>query len=251
MHKSSMRRMEWFAETYLKTKKRCKILDVGSYDVNGCYKNIFSEKGHLYEGLDMEMGPNVDICPKKAYQWEEVIDDNYDVVISGQALEHIEFFWVTIAEIVRVTKEGGIICLIAPRGFEEHRYPVDCWRFLTDGMIAIARFYDLEILNAHSNAGPTKGEDIWYSKEYADSMLVAKKNYAGKARICDLGVYKCKPANHIEISRGMATYEEHMSDKIEKECAAKDEKRIEQSGKFYGLLNRQKSRVKRLLRWGK
>ena len=41
----------------------------------------------------------------QAYNWKEIANDHYDVVISGQALEHIEFFWVTLGEIVRVTKK--------------------------------------------------------------------------------------------------------------------------------------------------
>jgi hypothetical protein len=37
-----------------------------------------------------------------------------DVVISGQAFEHIEFFWLSWRETVRVLRQGGLIFLIAP-----------------------------------------------------------------------------------------------------------------------------------------
>ena len=182
MHESSLNRMKWFRDNYLQENKCSKILDVGSYDVNGSYKHLFEKEGYIYKGLDMEAGPNVDLVPKNAYIWEEIENDAYDVVISGQALEHIEFFWITIEEMVRVTKENGLICIIAPNGFEEHRYPVDCWRFFTDGMIAIARFYELEIIHASTNAAPKGTNDNWYSNDCADSMLIAKKSYAGEAR---------------------------------------------------------------------
>jgi hypothetical protein len=36
-------------------------LDVGSYDINGSYRDIFIEKKYEYYGLDMIEGPNVDI----------------------------------------------------------------------------------------------------------------------------------------------------------------------------------------------
>ena len=41
MHNSSLKRMEWFAKKYMKEGKERSVLDVGSYDVNGSYKNIF------------------------------------------------------------------------------------------------------------------------------------------------------------------------------------------------------------------
>jgi len=216
MHESSINRMKWFIKTYLQEKREYKILDVGSYNVNGSYKHLFDEKCCFYTGLDMEAGPNVDIVPKQTYKWREIENDKYDVVISGQALEHIEFFWVTISEIVRVTKKDGIICIIAPNGFEEHRYPVDCWRFFTDGMVALARYYGLEIIHAHTNCAPNIDNENWYSERYADSMLVAKKRYGGTARIIDLENYKCKAADHKELMGTMFTYKE-ASELLEKE----------------------------------
>ena len=178
MHVSSIKRMMWFAEKYKSELNDGDVLDVGSYNVNGCYREIFEKSGIKYEGLDMEMGPNVDIVPQATYKWDEIDSDSYDAVISGQALEHIEFFWLTMEEMVRVTKENGLICIIAPNGFAEHRYPVDCWRFFTDGMVALARYFQLEILHAHTNASPSFEHEDWYSHDCADSMLVIVGRYS-------------------------------------------------------------------------
>ena len=70
MHESSIKRMEWFADKYLSKAEteRIKVLDVGSYNVNGCYRNIFTDKGYEYKGLDMEDGPNVDVVPRNTKQ---------------------------------------------------------------------------------------------------------------------------------------------------------------------------------------
>ncbi len=68
------------------------VLDVGSHDVNGSYKSLFSETDFKYTGLDMADGPNVDIVPENTYSWKEIEDNSYDVVISEQALEHVDFF---------------------------------------------------------------------------------------------------------------------------------------------------------------
>ena len=209
MHNSSLKRMEWFAKTYVKDGKEISVLDVGSYDVNGSYKKIFKDIGAKYYGLDMEDGPNVDICPKNAYSWDEIENDKYDVVISGQALEHIEFFWITMEEMIRVTKKGGLICIIAPNGFGEHRYPVDCWRFFTDGMIALARYFDLELIHAHTNRAPTAEDSCWFSDDCADSMLIARKNYSGKAVHISLQGYKCIPRNHDEVANELISYDKY------------------------------------------
>ena len=212
-----MKRMEWFANKYLDITKELEILDVGSYNVNGCYRKIFEELNFKYVGLDMEPGPNVDITPETTYIWSEIKDDSFDAVVSGQALEHIEFFWITISEIVRVTKKGGIICVIAPNGFKEHRYPVDCWRFFTDGMIALAKFYNLEVLHAHTNAAPAIDYKEWYSESCADSMLIARKPYAGKAQQVNLSKYTCKPECHKELMGEMKSYEEYKAIRCKEE----------------------------------
>ncbi len=215
MHESSLKRMQWFKDTYLDKDKRQKILDVGSYNVNGCYKEIFNDEHIEYNGLDMVDGPNVDIVPEKPYKWNEIVDDSYECVISGQALEHIEFFWVTVSEIIRVTKKGGLICIIAPNGFKEHRYPVDCWRFFTDGMVALTKYYQLEIIHAHTNAAPSVEDESWYSIDCADSMLIARKTYSGKAQVTDLDLYKCEPADQDKLMGSLVTFKMYEKNKRE------------------------------------
>ena len=215
MHTSSMKRMEWFADKYLRGKRGVSVLDVGSYNVNGCYKEIFVSRGCKYIGLDMEEGPNVDYVPEQVYEWKELEDDQFDVVVSGQALEHIEFFWVTVSEMIRVTKKNGIICIIAPNGFEEHRYPVDCWRFFTDGMVALGRFNKLNIINAHTNCAPTLEDHEWYSKDCADSMLIAEKPYSGKTQTADLKNYRCIPSDLKVINGNMMSYNEYKLSKVD------------------------------------
>lgn len=197
MHASSRLRMKWFADQYAArlAGPKIKVLDVGSCDVNGSYKTLFDARRYEYTGLDMAAGPNVDIVLPNPYDWSGLATDSFDVVISGQTFEHIEFFWHVMGEMARVLKPEGLICLIAPNGFHEHRYPVDCYRFFTDGMVALARYTGLEPLHAHTNCAPRKGGAAWYSSTKADAMLVAKKPYAGAPRPLDLRTYQCVPAN--------------------------------------------------------
>ncbi len=205
MHKSSILRMQWFVDNYASkmTGSKIRVLDVGSYDVNGSYKPLFNDEKYHYTGMDMEAGPNVDIVLGNPYDWSAIETDSFDVVISGQAFEHIEFFWKTMEEMTRVLKKDGMLCLIVPNGFEEHRYPVDCYRFFTDGMLALARYVSIEPLHAHTNCALNENATDWYSETCADSMLVARKPYAGQTLHPDFTTYQCIPENQEMIRSGL------------------------------------------------
>ena len=200
--------MKWFIDNYASkiAKEKIQVLDVGSYDVNGSYKNLFDLSKYEYTGLDMEEGPNVDFILRNPYAWDEIETDSFDIVISGQAFEHIEFFWITMSEMTRVLKQDGLLCVIAPNGFGKHRYPVDCYRFFSDGMVALARYVSLETLHSHTNCAPIENSFGWYSEKNADSMLIAKKPYNGQPRYVDLQTYKCIPANEKALRTGLIPY---------------------------------------------
>jgi SAM-dependent methyltransferase len=174
MHLSSMINMEKFRDRYLADRRSepLDILDLGSTDIHGCYRPLFENASWKYTGVDLGPGPNVDIVLKDAYNWREVRSNSMDLLISGQVLEHVEFFWITLLEISRVLRPGGIACLIAPSSGPEHRYPVDCWRFYPDGLRALARFARLECLEAFTNwedmGDPSS--DPWH-----DSVLILRK----------------------------------------------------------------------------
>jgi hypothetical protein len=174
MHQSSLRKMTAFRDRYLsaRMKEPLRILDVGSQDVNGSYRPIFSARPWTYKGLDMTAGNNVDVVVRTPYIWSEIASGSTDVVISGQAFEHIEYFWITMLEIARVLTAGGICCILAPSSGPEHRYPVDCWRFYPDGLVSLAQFAQMETIEAVTqweDRGDAES-DTWH-----DSMLVCRK----------------------------------------------------------------------------
>jgi len=150
------------------------IVDLGSYDVNGSYRPLFEHPSWRYLGLDINLGENVDIVLKDPYNWQAISSNSIDVMISGQAFEHIEFFWLTALELSRVLKPGGLCCLIAPSSGPEHRYPVDCWRFYSDGMCAMMRYAGLEVLDVYTNRQQTGWQDD--SSSWQDSVVVARQN---------------------------------------------------------------------------
>lgn len=185
MHQSSYDKMLDFKNRFLNSRIGTSqvILDLGSQDINGTYKNIFSEPGWKYSGLDMEPGENVDVVLKDPYSWKEISSNSADVVISGQAIEHVEYFWVTMLEIARVLKPGGLCCIIAPSGGPEHRFPVDCWRFYCDGFKALSKFALLQEIETYQQKEPndnyTDSSNLWL-----DSVLICKKgNHAWALRL--------------------------------------------------------------------
>ncbi|MBN1638297.1 MAG: methyltransferase domain-containing protein [Ignavibacteriales bacterium] len=177
MHQSSYEKMRYFREKYLSNmeERNLKIMDFGSMNINGNYQPIFNSKKWEYVGVDMASGPGVDIVIKRVYFWDGIPSNSFDVVISGQTFEHSEYFWLSILEIRRILKYGGLCCIIAPSSGPEHRYPVDCYRFYTDGIKAIAKFAGLNILEAETEwepkqEYPDKSGEIW-----KDTILIGQK----------------------------------------------------------------------------
>ena len=171
MHKNSHLKMEWFKNTYLSVADDLKILDVGSLDGSGNYNysDIFDEKNWSYSGLDFQAGNNVDIVVSDIYNWFEVEDNSYDVVISGQFFEHLEFFWLTMSQIERVLKPGGYVCIIVPSAGPKHGGDMlNCYRLYEDGLKAMAKYVDLDVVHASV-------DNREEAKPWCDACLVAYK----------------------------------------------------------------------------
>jgi hypothetical protein len=108
-----------------------------------------------------------------------------------------------------------MLCIIAPSKQKVHRYPVDCYRFFSDGMIALSRYYSLDLLHATCDVAP---EAIlqnfdqyknWFSAA-GDSMLICRKPYPGNPRKTDLRSYKLFPEKEKDSPRGFASFEDVM-----------------------------------------
>jgi SAM-dependent methyltransferase len=120
-----------------------KFLDVGG-DGSIIDTNV-TAMGHKYESLNLGRG-TFDV-EKDPWHWPMISDNTYDYVISITAFEHIEFFWMTFLEMVRVTKPDGIIYILAPSTGALHPNPLDCYRFFPDGMRALGKWGNVEIID--------------------------------------------------------------------------------------------------------
>jgi SAM-dependent methyltransferase len=160
MHHSAYVNAEKFYHKYCENDiENKKILDVGSYDVNGTMKPIF-EKGQ-YVGLDMEEGPNVDIVGvSHDIPFEK---DEFDIVISSSCFEHDDMFWISFQEMCRVLKSGGYMYVQAPSNGPYHGWPGDNWRFYIDSWKALEKWgkklgYDIELVDHYIDETTPKGE---------------------------------------------------------------------------------------------
>ena len=170
MHTTSienMQRMIYENKNKLSSNRVLQVMELGSYTEAGhdSYKTLFKDIKTEYTGVDMRAGPNVDLVMTDPYVIP-LTDSSQDLIISGQTLEHVEWFWETMRELARILRSGGLMFMIVPMKGGVHRHPVDCWRFYPDSWTALARWANLELLETHIDT----------RSQWHDHCAVLKKN---------------------------------------------------------------------------
>lgn len=95
-----------------------RVLEIGSYDVNGSVRAKFST-AREYVGVDLTPGPSVDHVGF-GHEYAEP-DGSFDLAVSGSCFEHDPHWQDTLANMVRLTRPGGVVAAtFASRGFPEH-----------------------------------------------------------------------------------------------------------------------------------
>ncbi|KQU69429.1 bifunctional 2-polyprenyl-6-hydroxyphenol methylase/3-demethylubiquinol 3-O-methyltransferase UbiG [Phycicoccus sp. Root101] len=94
------------------------VLEIGSYDVNGSVRAMFSTAGQ-YCGVDLVDGPGVD---RIGYGHEvDDLDGSWDIALSAECFEHDPHWRATLANMVRLTRPGGLVVVsCASTGRVEH-----------------------------------------------------------------------------------------------------------------------------------
>lgn len=94
-----------------------RVLEVGSLDVNGSVRELFT--GGEYIGIDLELGKGVDYAV--AGQLADFKTASFDAVVSCNCFEHNPYWLETFANMCRMAKPGGLFILSsAGYGFMEH-----------------------------------------------------------------------------------------------------------------------------------
>jgi Methyltransferase domain len=102
MHSSSFENMRTCYRRFIESgplasASNVVVLDIGGADVNGSYREIFDQSQFTYIGADLAAGEGVSIILEDPYKLP-LDDATIDIVLSGQMLEHCEFFWLSFAE---------------------------------------------------------------------------------------------------------------------------------------------------------
>lgn len=123
-----------------------RIIEVGSYDVNGSLRPILESWGPAeYIGVDIQKGPGVDIVCNAEKLVEKFGRERFDVVLSTELLEHARNWKTVISNIKNVCAPNGLIVVTTRSyGFGYHAFPHDFWRYEVDDIKHI--FSDCEVL---------------------------------------------------------------------------------------------------------
>jgi SAM-dependent methyltransferase len=183
-------------ETYLSTERHYRILDFGSRiprSQDWSHRDLLEGYDCTIRGADIAKGRNVDVVMSKPYRLP-VPSHSVDVILTGQAFEHIPFAWASILELARVLRPRGLIFLTAPSRGHVHDVQ-DCWRYYPDAMRSLAAFARLHLREAHTDFPPTtRGQRFDYAS------IDTKNYYWGDT----VGVFQ-KPRNYsklVSLARG-------------------------------------------------
>ena len=164
MNKSSRRQMRKIFKKYLEGKAGTGlwVVDIGSYNVNGSFKDILSHEWS-YLGVDIVPGPGVDYVMPNEYEIP-LPDGSTDVIISGSCFQYVRNPFKLMKEGARVLKPGGYAFITAPShepagllGLPEKLTRCeDTFRYHPAGMRSVMKEAGLKVLEAYLN-----GEDCW------------------------------------------------------------------------------------------
>jgi SAM-dependent methyltransferase len=117
MHHEARHFMKYVTETFPDSFKRKRVLDVGSGDINGNNRWMFTECE--YHGNDVAQAPNVTIVSKtKDLPFD---DESFDTIVSTECFEHDPEYEDSLKKMYRMLKPGGLMAFTcASTGRPEH-----------------------------------------------------------------------------------------------------------------------------------
>jgi len=134
MHANSILIFEKYALKYFRPNMR--ILEIGPDKFPSSYKTIVGIDSINWDTLDIYKNPNLTYSATEELHYP-IQDNQYDIILSGNVLEHVPKVWIWIKELARICKEGGLIITVNPVYLGYHPHPVDCWRAFPEGMKAL------------------------------------------------------------------------------------------------------------------
>lgn len=115
-HKAQMEFVASVQERLPDMFERKRVLEIGSLDVNGSFRDLFTNCE--YVGVDIVDGKCVDVvCKGHEYRSDRM----FDVVCSGECFEHDEYYERTLRNMLNHLEPGGLMFFTcATTGRPEH-----------------------------------------------------------------------------------------------------------------------------------
>lgn len=131
MHSNSLLLFEKYAAPYF--TKGMKVLEIGPNRVPSTYCQMVGDRGVTWHTLDIYESPDLTYSASSPEAFP-VPDGEYDLVLSGQVIEHVQRIWKWMAEVARITRPGGRVITISPVSWPYHEAPIDCWRLYPEAL---------------------------------------------------------------------------------------------------------------------
>lgn len=142
MHDNSVLLFKKYAREHFCNGMR--VLEIGPDKFPSTYQSIVGDPSIGWDTLDLYKHKSLTYQSSSEYEFR-IPDGAYDIVLSGQVLEHVRKPWIWMKELSRVTKENGLIITINPVSWVYHEAPIDCWRVYPDGIRALSEDVDIDI----------------------------------------------------------------------------------------------------------
>lgn len=155
MHKTSFKKIEAFRDKYLNKDDELQIVDICGLTKDESCDFIFNEENWDYKTVNVARDGHLEY---------EIEDNSVDVVIIGQNLERVYYFWVLLSEISRIIKPGGYLCAIVSSS-GAFGMKGDFYRFHPDSLTSLAKLIGLNAISC----------EIDPMNAWRDSTLIAKK----------------------------------------------------------------------------
>ena len=110
-----------------------RVLEIGPDGFPSTYRRIVGKDSLTWETLDIYQSDKLDYVAANEYEFP-IPDETFDIVLSGQVIEHVRKIWIWMKEVSRVCKRGGSVITINPVSWKYHEAPIDCWRIYPEGM---------------------------------------------------------------------------------------------------------------------
>lgn len=128
--------------------QRTRVLEIGPDGTPGTYQklveNALGGPCAAWHTIDLAGRPGMTHAANDEYSFP-LADDSYDLVLSGQVLEHVRKPWRWLPELARVCRPGGHVVTLSPVSWPYHEAPVDCWRAYPAGLRALCEEAGLEV----------------------------------------------------------------------------------------------------------